>query len=83
MHGLSTIIARNQAAQRAADAPATDGTFTKELQDHVALYQSQVDAGRTLSDVELFSLECAKRLLAIHANAVWNDAPFYQTRTGR
>lgn len=88
MHGLNEIIARNQDAQNQHDklvtVDAPEGTFTRELQEHVDLYQSQIAAGRQLSDVELFALECAKRLLVISAvPAVWNDHPFYQTRTGR
>lgn len=96
MHSLETIIRRNQTAQAAHDKavpePAVAGTFTEELQDHVALYKDTPG----LTDLERFALDMAQRLLVIQQRAqlaswgqfnmnqfTWDDTPHYTRRTSR
>lgn len=89
MHSLETIIRRNQTAQAAHDKavpePAVAGTFTEELQDHVALYKDTPG----LTDLERFALDMAQRLLKLSAMPpvaramFWDDTPHYVRRESR
>ena len=61
-----------------------EGSFEQELLDHIDLYAGLQREGRVLSDLELFALEMARRLIAIRrVPAIWNDRPVYPTRTVR